>query len=360
MSTVSRSQFETEVETSLKEMSRMGKDLYELLIPENARSLISGASLLYVIPTASLYGLPFEALISQHKDGQARYLLQDHAMAYLSSASLLKILQDAQSRRKETPASPLLAFAHPKYGTGKPGCFSLAKGGEAADTAPSQIRVRGYLDLMGGSLCELPETENEVRNIGTLLNAPEAALQLREKASESNVFAFHQDKELDDYRYVVFSCHGLLPGAEKTTPVNQPALALSVPDPADNNRDGFLTMAEVFGLALNADLVVLSACDTGRGDHIRGEGVRGLTRAFMYAGTPAVSVTLWPVADKSSSVLSRGFFENLEGKNTEKKKLPMAESLRQIKLDMMQGKHGKLYRHPYFWAPTAVFGIGKN
>ncbi|GEM_PF-5937303 len=347
---ISQKNFEAEVETSLKEIRKIGQELYDLLIPEKARPLISGAKLLYVVPTASLYGLPFEALGSGE-----RYLLEDHAVAYLSSASLLKILRDAQSRRKEKPANPLLAFAHPKYGAKENKCFSLTKGGDTADISLDQMRVRSYLDLMGEKLCELPETEKEVRGIGKLLNAPEAAFQLQEKASESNVFKFYQEKKLDDYRYVVFSCHGLLPNEKKTSLVNQPALALSVPDPTDKDRDGFLTMAETFGLKFNADLVVLSACDTGRGDHIRGEGVRGLTRAFMYAGTPAVSVTLWPVADKSSSILSSGFFENRENK-----KMSLGESLRQIKLDMIQGKHGKIYRHPYFWSPMVVFGIGSE
>ena len=353
---VSSYQLEIKAETSVKKIRETGQELYDLLIPEKARPLISGAKLLYVVPTASLYGLPFEALGSGD-----RYLLEDHAVAYLSSASLLKILRDAQSRRKEKPANSLLAFAHPKCGTEdnpcskkNPSCFSLPENENTADISLDQMMVRGYLKLMGGRICELPETENEVKGIGTLMNAPESAFQLCEKASESNVFAFYQEKKLDDYRYVVFSCHGLLPNTEKTGLVNQPALALSVPDPTDKNRDGFLTMSETFELKFNADLVVLSACDTGRGDHIRGEGVRGLTRAFMYAGTPAVSVTLWPVADKSSSVLSGGFFENRENK-----KMSLGESLRQIKLDMIQGKHGKIYRHPYFWSPMVVFGIGK-
>jgi len=353
---VSSYQLEIKAETSVKKIRETGQELYDLLIPEKARPLISGAKLLYVVPTASLYGLPFEALGSGD-----RYLLEDHAVAYLSSASLLKILQDAQSRRKEKPVNSLLAFAHPKCGTEdnpcskkNPSCFSLPENENTADISLDQMMVRGYLKLMGGRICELPETENEVKGIGTLMNAPESAFQLCEKASESNVFAFSQEKKLDDYRYVVFSCHGLLPNTEKTGLVNQPALALSVPDPTDKDRDGFLTMAETFGLKFNADIVVLSACDTGRGDHIRGEGVRGLTRAFMYAGTPAVSVTLWPVADKSSSILSSGFFENRE-----KKEMSLGESLRQIKLDMIQGKHGKIYRHPYFWSPMVVFGIGK-
>ena len=396
-----------ETKKALPEVRQKGAELYELLIPEKARPLISGAKLLYVVPTGALYGVPFGALVRNTPlrpqggnledenvgnpplkggrgdvdsvmrntplrpqggnledenvgnpplkggRGDVSYLIEDHAVAYLSSASLLKILREARERRRETPAHSLLAFAHPRYGSGKNPCHTFTKGGDAADTSFAEMRLRGYIDLMGGNLCELPETENEVREIGKCLNASKTLLQLREKASESNVFAFSRDSKLDDYRYVVFSCHGLLGDPEEKNRLNQPALALSIPDPSDKNRDGFLTMAEIFGLKLNAELVVLSACNSGRGQIQRGEGVRGLTRAFMYAGTPAVSVTLWSVADKSSTVLSTGFFKNRERKQG---KMSQAEALRKIKLDMIRGKHDELYQHPFFWAPVVIFG----
>lgn len=330
---------------NLPSARQKGAELYDMLIPENARSLISKAEVLYIVPTGYLYALPFEVL-----GQETRYLLEDHAITYLSSASLLKILREAQARRKDKPVSPLLAFAHPRYGTGGKKCYSLTKGSDTAEISLAEIRLRGYLDLMGGNLCELEETKKEAEEIRKCLNAPKAALQIQEKASESNVFKFNQDNKLDDYRYVVFSCHGIFLPDEKNR-LNQPALALSLPDPSDKNRDGFLTMGETFELKLNAELVVLSACNSGMGKLQRGEGVRGLTRAFMFAGTPAVSVTLWPVATTSSSLLTTGFF-----KNREQKKMPRAEALRNIKLGMIQGEYGELYQHPFFWAPMVIFG----
>ncbi len=340
---------------SLKEMHRSSHELYDLLIPKKARSFIPKEKTLYIIPTSSLYGLPFEALITKTDEKGVRYLIEDHPIAYLSSASLLKIIRDSQARKIEKARSQLLAFANPVYGTKENPCFTTTRDTSTDASSFSEMRTRGYLNLMG-ELCELPETEDEVKEIRNILKTSDDSLQLREKASKSNLFSLNKADKLNDYRYVIFSCHGLLPG--EINQLNQPALALSHPDPADKNMDGFLTMAEAFSLKLNADLVTLSACNTGRGDEIRGEGVMGLTRAFMYAGTPAVSVTLWSVESQSAKTLSIGLFRNL--KHGKKR----AKALQEIKLRMIRGQEPvpknkrQLYKHPYFWAPVVIFGDG--
>ncbi len=116
-------------------------------------------------------------------------------------------------------------------------------------------------------------------------------------------------------------------------------------------------MADAFGLQLNADLVVLSACNTGRGEQIKGEGIMGLTRAFMYAGTPAVEVTLWSVDAQASYQINPRFFRHL------KDGLPLAAALRQAKLDLLaeaeEDEDLEHFRHPFFWAPFVVFGDGR-
>lgn len=335
---------------SKKLMQQAGFTLYNLLMPENVRTLISRTETLYVIPTSSLYGLPFEALVT--KESEIRYLAEDHAVAYLSSASLLKVLRESQARKKKPPRHPFLAFAHPVYKSGKSGTL------RSGISEISKLRASAYQDFMG-SLSELPETEAEARDIMKILGPPAESdpLQLREKASRSNVFRFSRENRLDDYRYVLFACHGLIPDHNITNRILQPALALSHPDP-ENQEAGFLTMADAFGLKLNADLVALSACNTGRQDTAgnvrKGEGARGLTRAFMYAGTPAVSVTLWSVESESAKVLNTGLFRNLSaGKNR-------AKALREIKQRMISGKQGALYQHPFFWAPTVIFGLAEE
>jgi CHAT domain-containing protein len=111
-------------------------------------------------------------------------------------------------------------------------------------------------------------------------------------------------------------------------------------------------MKDVFGLQMNADLVVLSACNSGQGENIKGEGVQALTRAFMYAGTQAVSVSLWAIHSMATQQLNQIFFTQL------KKKRQYAEALRQAKMAMIEGEVEEIYSHPYFWAGFVVFGDG--
>jgi len=341
----SRQQVEEKVEAGMRAVNLEGQELYELLIPKDVREAVSDAKTLYIIPSGPLYGLPFEALVSRIDGGSPHYLVEDYPIAYLSSASLLKTLRETQARKTTKARFPLLAFANPVYGK------SQTSGATRGESPVGDLRARVYSDLMGGTFLELPETEDEAREIKTILMAPDSSmpLQLRQYASRSNVLKLNEAQKLADYRYVVFSCHGVIP--EVTNRVSQPALVLSHPDPAGGA--GFLTMADTFGLRLNADLVTLSACNTGRGQEVGGEGVMGLTRTFMYAGTSAISVTLWSVESISAERVSTGFYENLQaGKGR-------AEALREIKLRMIHGEEEKMYRYPFFWAPVVLFGDGR-
>lgn len=110
-------------------------------------------------------------------------------------------------------------------------------------------------------------------------------------------------------------------------------------------------MGDVFGLTLNADFVTLSACSTGSGPRNIGDGISGLTLAFLYAGTPAISVTLWPVEDDAAPRISPLFFAAMQTGATP------AEALRQAKLKMLDAEDAR-FRHPFAWAPTVIFGDG--
>jgi CHAT domain-containing protein len=119
----------------------------------------------------------------------------------------------------------------------------------------------------------------------------------------------------------------------------------------DAVEDGLLQVYEIFNLKLNADLVVLSACKSGLGKKVRGEGLIGLTRAFMYAGAPSVVVSLWSVVDRSTASLMVKFYETLNQAGDK------AEALRQAKLKMIQNP---LYAHPYYWAPFVLIGSAND
>ncbi|MCP4344237.1 MAG: tetratricopeptide repeat protein [Desulfobacterales bacterium] len=343
------------INKTMNNITQSGYELYNLLFPKQIASHISQFRTLYIIPTGPLYGLPFEALVTKKDNGNnLHYLLKDHSIAYLSSASLLKILQDVQTRRKVTHRYPFLAFANPEYSEK---CKPADKTTESELTVRS-MRTRGYLALMGKKECfskkdELPGSKAEAESIAKIFGMPKDSLhlQMEKNASRTNVLRMNEQRQLDDYQFLLFSAHAVLPG--QVNHVEQPALVLSHPE-----TEGYLTMADVFELRLNADLVVLSACNTGRGEHIRGEGIMGLTRAFMYGGTPAVSVTLWSVDDKASQELNTRLFKRLKAGQG------VAEALRQAKLDLIaeaeEDEDMEHFRHPFFWAPFVVFGDAGN
>ncbi|MGA9756059.1 MAG: CHAT domain-containing protein, partial [Desulfobaccales bacterium] len=325
---------------SPEERDKLRQEMYPLLVPASIRASLAPGSTLYIIPTGPLYSLPFEALETQAPGQPLRYLVEDYPIAYLSSASLLKTLREVQARRQARPSYPLLAFANPRY--------EECPENQGDDKSISGLQTRAYREIAGGTFPELPETEGEAQAIKELLHAPEQSnpLLVKEAASRSTVLSLNQAVKLRDYRYLVFACHGILPG--EVDRIVQPALVLSYPE-----KDGYLTMADVFGLQLNADLVSLSACNTGRGVEVKGEGVMGLTRAFMYSGTPAVCVTLWSVESQSAKELNVGTYRYLS------QKLGRAAALREIKLALLRGEKGDKYRHPFYWAPLVVFGDGQ-
>ena len=161
---------------------------------------------------------------------------------------------------------------------------------------------------------------------------------------------------LDDRRIIVFATHGLVPG--DVPGIDQAALALSNPElSGDANEDGFLTMQEVLGLKLDADWVVLSACNTASSDGSSGEALSGLGRAFFFAGTRSLLVSNWAVETTSARLLTTELFRNEE-------RFPgnRAEPLRQAMLTLM--KRGETtdsgqefsYAHPVFWAPFTLVG----
>ncbi|RKZ42110.1 MAG: hypothetical protein DRQ49_02940 [Gammaproteobacteria bacterium] len=325
----------------LPELVEEGYPLYQKLIPHAAQKLLTEAHTLYIVPTGSLYMLPFEALVTDDTHYfKPRYLIQDYAIAYLSSASLLKILRDTEAHRKIQPRKKLLAFANPTY---QP-CGSDQ--GDNRSRAGASIRTQAYRESIG-AVCfpALPETATEANSIASFFNSNDNALYLGEQASRNTILNLNKTGQMSDYRYVLFAVHGLLPN--QVSGLTQSALVLS-----NAQIEGYLTMADAFTLQLNADFINLSACNTGGGQKMKGEGILGLTRAFMYAGTPAIGVTLWSVESSSAENLSVGIFENLK---TGKKP---AEAIRQIKLKMIAGKARQpYYRHPFYWAPFVVYGF---
>jgi len=200
--------------------------------------------------------------------------------------------------------------------------------------------MRAVEEWQGGQLLprlprtgELPDRLREVFMV-TVLQGPQASeVTLRKQP-------------LQTYGYQVYATHGILDG---TVPyIQEPALVLSQVEvnSSEPQQYGFLTMSEVLGLELNAEVVALTACSTGVGKNVAGEGVMGLGRAFQYAGARSVLMSLWSVDEESTVLFTERFFTHLQAG---KEKLA---ALRQARADVRQAG----YEHPFFWAPFILVG----
>ena len=204
-------------------------------------------------------------------------------------------------------------------------------------------------------LPRLPDTAEELKSIALALQAdPSKVLNLGKDANENNV----KTMNLSKFKIVAFATHGLVPG--ELDGLSQPALALTAPAVADTDGDGLLTMEEILALKLDADWVVLSACNTAAGAVAGAEAASGLGRAFFYAGTRALLLTNWSVHSESARELITDLFK----RQADDPKLTRGEALRQAMISMVDGAgylgaDGKAefaYAHPLFWAPYTVIG----
>jgi CHAT domain-containing protein/Flp pilus assembly protein TadD len=319
---------------------------------------LAGATTVYVVPDAALHFVPFDALLTS-PDPERRassFLLNKYSFAYTPSAGVLRTAIEDQSGRGAVgpPRQPLVVFANPVYAAG-----GSAAGPEGAAGPGTMLDDCRSLSFEG-----LPHTEEEAKSIGRALGMDlgGAAFNVRENAKEARV------KELDMslYRYVHFAVHGLV--CDRTGGAwFQPSLVLSqagvTPQEREAGNDGFLQMDEILNLKLNADLVTLSACKTGLGERLEGEGLIGLTRSFMYAGTPSVLVSLWNVADKSTPMFMNRFYSNLrdgmkKGEALHEAKKWMLENSSHV--EVQEGfKSTVAHDHPYFWAPFILVGANE-
>jgi len=211
-----------------------------------------------------------------------------------------------------------------------------------------------------GSLNRLPDTAEEIRGLAETVDANSSEdIFLGERASERQV----KSMNLADRRIIAFASHGLMAG--DLDGLDQPAIALTAPTVTGDDEDGLLTMAEILKLKLNADWVILSACNTGGAQGDGAEAVSGLGRAFFYAGSRSLLVTMWPVETTSARKLTTGIFRYQKEDPT----LSRSKGLRKSALDLLDhqvirdeatGKTVAAYSHPFFWAPFIIVGEGQQ
>jgi len=342
--------------------------LYELLLKPLSSSW-SGVDSLLVVTNGALGHLPLGMLSTAKmvspKEAGSRYssnlqvpwLIRDFAITQLPSVNALVTL-----RHLPAGSADRRAF----IGFGDPDFSDSTVAANAPVTALRNVALPKFSSVRSGTSAEkqatsgtsswvpysvlppLPDTRDEILALANLLKAdPQHDVFLGNQASRDVV----KKTTLNKSKVLAFATHGLLPG--EFPGVDQPSLALANPR---NGQNGLLTLDDILELKLDADWVILSACNTASGDGLGSEAVSGLGRAFFYAGTRALLATHWPVESASARLLVTGTIAN----QMDNPNLTRAQALRLSMLALMQKKseEGFSYAHPLFWAPYALIGDG--
>jgi len=330
--------------------------LYKAVI-EPASSVI-GEKRLLIVADGALNYVPFEALVKSSESADYSslpYLIKSNEIIYSPSASVVGAIRRQDNNR---PGRAMLILADPVFnsndarahgtassataetrGLGIQSALTDVAGQDASPTAESA-------KMQGLPLARLAGTRTEAEQIVKLAktSGTQADVWLDLDASEDNL----ETRDVSKYRVLHIATHGLL-NAERP---QFTGLVLSLI--GNKSEDGFLRTDEVFNLRLGSPLVMLSACETGLGKEKRGEGVMGLTRAFMYAGAPTVGVSLWSVADKSTAELMTDFYKRLLATPPASSSgVSASAAMRDAQLAMIAGKK---YSAPFYWAPFVLVG----
>lgn len=361
-------QRQTRIRLADDEFARTSATLSQMILGPVAGEL--SQKRIVIVADGALQYLPFPALPSpvslgsalgegQYRNAAAsgeaspKPLIVEHEIVLLPSASALWLMREDLRGRKPAPKTvAILADAvfdkddARLAATTKSVARNRSKNSPDLPLPNAQTRALRSFDGLGsgrGTLGRLPFSRREADAIKSLIPEKDVMLALGFRASVATATS----PELSQYRYVHFATHGLLNS-------EQPELSgilLSSYDEFGKRQNGFLQLHDVYNLKLSADLVVLSACETALGKDIRGEGLVGLTRGFMYAGVPRIVASLWNVDDAATAELMGMFYKAMltEGKRP-------AEALRTAQVNMWRTNQ---WSSPYYWAAFTLQGEWK-
>ncbi|NJM63071.1 MAG: CHAT domain-containing protein, partial [Oscillatoriales cyanobacterium RU_3_3] len=330
-----------------KRVAEASSNLSQLILQPAAAQL--GNKRLLIVPDGILHYTPFAALTIPQlaEQNTNNFLILQHEIITLPSASTLGILRQNYADRKP-PNQTLAILADPVFSPDD----DRLKGKLTPETTEKlQSNNLGLnLSLRTSDLAwppkRLPFTRQETQKILETLDklpAISSSNKLDFDASRTNA----TDGSLVNYQIVHFATHGI---ANSSNP-ELSGILMSMVDDKGNLVNGFLRLGDIFNLKLAAKLVVLSACQTGLGQNIQGEGMVGLTRGFMYAGAQRVAVSLWNVDDEGTSVLMQKFYQKMV-----QEKLAPAAALRAAQMEMMSQEK---WNSPYYWAAFMLQGEWK-
>ena len=331
--------------------SRASHALYKVALAPAAAMI--GNRRLVVVADGALNFVPFEALVTTDRSGDYSsldYLIKTNKVSYAPSASVTAAVRDqkrAAGRNILLVADPVFSANDPRSQSGSAAIRSEVTRGLGLDSAVKDVNGPATQTSQASGPLSLPRlagTRNEAEQIGRLAKASgsQGDLWLDLAANEDDL----KHRDIQNYRVVHIATHGVL---DAMRPQFSGLVLSQVGNKSDD--DGFLRTSEVFNLRLGAPLVMLSACETGLGKVKRGEGVIGLSQAFMYAGATTVGVTLWSVADKPTAELMTDFYQRLLGPNPSP-----SDAIRETQLAMISGKK---YSAPFYWAPFVLVGEWK-
>lgn len=332
---------------------------------------IKGKKLL-LVPSGPLTSLPFQVLLS-HKPAEGTtlqdmpWLIKDHALTVLPSVASLKALR--RNAKASAAENPFLGFGNPLL-LGRSGKDKSAWARQTCkfQPKPKPLRVAGLTIpdaiskyFRGGEVnvallkrqSPLPETADELCAVAETIGASPSAVHLGARATEADVKRLSKQGALQQAKILHFATHGLL--ADETGQIlknkAEPSLLLTPPDKATEEDDGLLTASEITQLKLDADWVILSACNTAAGDKPGAEPMSGLAKAFFYAGARALLISHWAVqSDATVALITKSFAAQKQDPS-----LGRAGALRAAMLSLINSKN---MAHPEYWAPFIVVGEG--
>jgi CHAT domain-containing protein/TPR repeat protein len=331
----------TEISDLLKFDVNAAQQLYAQTLGQ-VENALQGIDHLIFVPGKTLQQIPLSLFVYDRDFRKPEtltgfrdipWLYKKFAISTLPSIASLKALRTIS--RRSVASRPFIGFGAPIFQT------TAANSNSSQKASDPGMKTR--LAVLN-ALSSLPATADELHSIARFLEASQGSVVLGRHASETEV----KKRELKNYRILAFATHGLVAGDQYG--LDEPALALT-PGAED---DGILTASEISQLKLDADLVILSACNTAAGQDKDSEGLSGLAKAFLYAGSRALLVSHWPVETASAKKLTVGIFKQIRSHPN----IGQAEALRRSIGSLAENDNEPHFSHPAFWAPFVLVGDG--